>query len=45
MTNQSPGVVLNAEALRFLKGTGVRVVLLEVAVLAAIWTFQSWFGR
>jgi hypothetical protein len=45
MTNVPRPVVLDDEARQFLKGTGVRVILFEVAVLAAVWFFQSWFGR
>ncbi len=45
MTPSSSPVVLDAEARRFLKGTGVRVILIEVAVVAAVWAFQAWFGR
>ena len=45
MTDSPRVVVLDDEARRFLKGTGVRVVLIEVVVVAAIWFFQYWFGR
>jgi hypothetical protein len=38
-------VILDDDARRFLKRTGVVVVALEAAVLAAIWVFQTWFGR
>lgn len=37
--------VLDDDARRFLRGTGVRVILIEVVVLAAVWAFQTWFGR
>jgi hypothetical protein len=45
MTHPPRFLVLDDEARRFLKRTGVRVVAIEVVVLAAIWLFQSWFGR
>jgi hypothetical protein len=38
-------VVLDEEARRFLKTTGVVVVSIEVAVVLAVWLFQAWFGR
>jgi hypothetical protein len=38
-------LVLDGETRRFLRVTGIRVVAVEVAVLAAIWLFQSWFGN
>ena len=38
-------VVLDDEARRFLKRTGVLVVAIEVIVLAAVLAFQIWFGR
>jgi hypothetical protein len=40
-----PAVVLDDEARGFLRGTGVLVIAIEVAVVAAIWAFQWWFGR
>ena len=37
--------VLDADARRFLRRTGVAVVLVEAVVLAAVWLFQHYFGR
>ena len=39
-----PGV-LDGEARRFLRTTGVAVILVEVVVLAGVWFFQHYFGR
>ncbi len=46
MTDPSrPAVVLDEEARGFLRRTGALVIAIEVAVVAAIWVFQWWFGR
>lgn len=46
MTTPKPSsVILDDEARRFLKRTGVVIIALEAAVLAAVWVFQTWFGR
>jgi hypothetical protein len=37
--------VLDDEARRFLRRTGVAVILFEVIVLAGVWLFQWYFGR
>jgi hypothetical protein len=41
----SASIVLTDDAKRFLKRTGVFVIVLEAVVLGAIWMFQYWFGR
>jgi len=45
MIMPSGNVILDAEARRFLSRTGVRVILIEVVVLAAVWLFQVYYGR
>jgi len=45
MTTPSDHVIFDAEARRFLSRTGVRVILIEVVVLAAVWLFQAYYGR
>jgi hypothetical protein len=45
VTGKKPALVLDDEARRFLKTTGVTVVSIEVVVLLAVWAFQAWFGR
>jgi hypothetical protein len=45
MTDKKPALVLDEEARRFLRKTGVTVVSIEVVVLLAVWVFQTWFGR
>jgi hypothetical protein len=37
--------VLDDEARRFLRRTGVAVIVVEVMVLTAVWLFQAYFGR
>ena len=44
-TPKTSSVVLDDEARRFLKRTGVVIIVLEAVVLLAIWVFQTWFGR
>lgn len=41
----TPSRVLDTEARRFLRRTGVAVILVEIAVLAGVWFFQQYFGR
>jgi len=44
-TPKISSVVLDDEARRFLKRTGILIIVLEAVVLSVIWIFQSWFGR